>query len=105
MGYTVIQKDNTRYSFIKSTYTSGAPRYQYCVEQNMIFGSSVTYFNTTKESGNALYLELLGKGFKQFRNPREVSWYATVRNNTPYPEEWTTDGKYLVPIDSHSITD
>ena len=109
---TVIQKEGTRYTFIVDEYytciganysPSGKPRYVVEVEQLLSSGASLYRNNTTKEAGNKLYLELLEKGFKQFRNAREVSWYATIRNNTPYDEEWTTEGKYLVPIKSRSL--
>lgn len=112
---TIIQKDRTRYTFIVDEYymeiggiggkriPTGNPRYSIHVEQCLTTGGSLTMRNTTKEEGNKLYLELISKGFKQFRNVREVSWYATIRNNTPYDEEWTTEGKYLVPIKSQVL--
>ena len=104
MGYTVLQKNRSRYEFIKGVYRgSGNPRYTVKVEHLGIGGSSVSYRDVSKEAGNKLYLELIEKGFKQFRNAHEVSWYATIENNTPYDEEWTTEGKFLVPIKSESI--
>ena len=112
MTNTVIQKGKTRYTFIKDEYytliwgrriPSGKPRYSVHIEQVLTTGGSLIMEETTKEKGNRLYLELIAKGYKQFRNAREISWYATIENNTPYEEEWTTDGKYLVPIKSQVL--
>ena len=115
MKCTVIQKDRTRYTFIVDEYymeiggiggkriPTGKPRYSVHVEKCLTTGASLTMNDTTKEKGNQLYMELISKGFKQFRNGREVSWYATIENNTPYDEEWATDGKYLVPIKSRVL--
>lgn len=111
-GYTVIQKDRTRYTFIVGEYytvigckriPSGKPRYSVHVEQLLTSGGSLVMNDTTKEAGNRLYKELIAKGYKQFRNAREVSWYATIENNTPYDEEWSTEGKYLIPIRSRVL--
>ena len=99
-GYTVIQKGETRYAFVVKEYSSGKPRYVIETEQCLTHGGTFYSRNVTKEQGNKFYMEMIGKGFKQFRNAREVSWYATIPNNTPYEEEWVTDGKYLVPIKS-----
>ena len=112
-GYTVIQKDRTRYTFIVGEFYTEIgskriptckPRYSVRVEELLTTGGSLIMNDTTKEKGNQLYKELISKGFKQFRNAREVSWYATIENNTPYDEEWTTEGKYLIPIKSRSLT-
>lgn len=115
-GYTVLQKGRTRYTFIVGEYyteiggiggariPSGKPRYSVHIEQMLTSGSSFIMNDTTKEAGNSLYKELISKGFKQFRNAREVSWYATIENNTPFDEEWTTEGKYLIPIKSRVLS-
>ena len=103
-GYTVIQKDRTRYTFIASQYSGGNPRYSIHTEQCLIGGGCLSMRDTTKEEGNRFYTEMIAKGFKQFRNAREVSWYATVENNTPYEEEWKIEGKYLVPIKSQVLS-
>lgn len=58
-----------------------------------------TYY-VTKEYGNGLYLRLLEDGFARFRTLLEVSWYATLENNTPYEEEWKIEGIYFVPVKS-----
>lgn len=111
-GYTVIQKGRTRHTFIVGEYyteigskriPTGKPRYSIHTEQLLTTGASLTMNDTTKERGNALYLELMSKGYKQFRNAREVSWYATADCYTPYEEEWITDGKYLIPIKSQVL--
>lgn len=115
-GYTVIQKGRTRYTFIAGSYymeiggmggkrIPTSPRYSIHTEQLLTTGGSLTMRDVTKEEGNKFYLDCLAKGFHQFRNAREVSWYATIENNSPYEEEWTIEGKYLVPIKSRSISD
>lgn len=103
---TTLQKDHTRYTFIRDTYPN-SNNARYCVKHEQLFitGSSVGWDYTTKERGNALYKELIEKGFKQFRNGYEVSWYATIENNTPYDEEWITEGKFLIPIKSRVLTE
>ena len=103
MAYTVIQKDTTRYVFSTNKTESGAVYYTIDTEECLFTGSSFSRRAVTKEEGNRFYLERMAKGFKRFRNAREVSWYATIPNNTPYEEEWTTSGQYLVPIRSRSI--
>lgn len=104
MAYTVIQKDRTRYVFETNKSTSGGEYYTINTEQLLTCGSSVSRQVVTKEGGNKFFLEMLSKGFKQFRNAREVSWYATTRNNTPFEEEWTTEGRFLVPIKSQVLS-
>ena len=112
MGYTVIQKGRTRYTFISGEWymdcgfkriPTGKPRYSIQCERLLATGASMNTNETTKEKGNQFYLDLISKGFKQFRNAREVSWYATIENNSPFEEEWTTDGKFLIPIKSRVL--
>lgn len=43
------------------------------------------------------------QGYMEFRNVEEVSWYATVANNTPYEEKWKKKDGMLIPIESHSV--
>lgn len=100
---TTLQKARTRYIFINHTYSNGEPRYTIQCEKLLITGSSLTSREVRKEEGNAFYKKLIEMGFKQFRNVKEVSWYATIENNTPYEEEWTTEGKYLIPIKSRVL--
>lgn len=113
-GYTVIQKDRTRHTFmVREYYTligsqripSGKPRYVIETEECLTTGGFIYSRDVTKEEGNKFYTDMIEKGFKQFRNGKEISWYATIPNNTPWEEEWTTDGKYLVPIKSRVLDD
>lgn len=92
----VLQKDNVRYTFNPVKMPDG--RYQVTYEYNMVFGSSMSYEYYKKDAGNSLYKKLLENGFKRFRSWDEVSWYATVENNTPYAQEWTTEGIWFVPV-------
>lgn len=102
MSYIVIQKDHSRYTFIQS---DTAPKYSIHIEQLCIsgLGSSLCFEYPTKERGNELYKKLMADGFKKFRNMNEVSWYATVENNTPYDEEWKVEGQYLIPVNSRVL--
>lgn len=95
---TVIQKDSTRYKF-----TRYEKRCEVEVQQMGIFGASVSSRYVSPEAGNTLYKELMAKGFKRFRNVREVSWYATRPNNTEYEETWKVEGDYLVPVVSRVL--
>ncbi len=72
-------------------------------ERMMTFGSSESTEITTREKGNELYKKLIADGFHRFRKYKEVSWYATRENNTPYEETWITEGIYLVPIASRVL--
>lgn len=104
MKVTVIQKDSERYSFVQDAFNDGTPRYCIKRETMMVFGGGISYEYVSKEKGNSLYKELMAKGFHQFRSVREVSWYATRENNTPYAEEWQTDEKYFIPVCARGIT-
>lgn len=99
---TVLQMKGTRYTFIldDTKKNSACGRYQVKCEIMMNLGSSVHIENTTKEKGNQLYKSLLEKGFHKFRNPREISWYATLPNNTGREEEWKVENGYFIPIKS-----
>ena len=100
---TVIQKERRRITFKVSQYANGDPKYDIEFEECLATGSSLSSRTVTKDDGNQFYTELMADGYKRFRKTSEVSWYATIENNTPYEEEWTTDGKYLIPIKSRSI--
>lgn len=105
----VLQRGICRVSFI---YDDSKPEdTQFCtngrrtlvLEQHGYVGSSLSYRQVTKEQGNDYYKLLIEEGYHRFRSLNEVSWYATIENNTPYEEEWTTDGIYFIPVRSHSI--
>ena len=102
MKITVLQMEDTRYTFIldDTKKNSSCGRYKVKCETMMSLGSSVHIENTTKEKGNQLYKFLLGKGFHKFRNLREASWYATLPNNTDREEEWKVENGYFIPIKS-----
>lgn len=77
---TVIQKDKTRYTFtfdnsIEESRLCNNGRYMVTVEQLLSTGDSSIYSEaTTREAGNALYKELIGKGYKRFESISEVKW-------------------------------
>lgn len=104
VNVVVLQKDNSRYSFIQEENECGAKYYKIVSATCLFCGETHHTEYTTKERGNEKYNRLLQKGFKKFRNVREVSWYATVENNTPYKEAWEIEGDYLIPICSRGIT-
>lgn len=94
----VLQKDSIRY-----TLTRYESRFWVDRQEMGIFGASASARFMSPAQGNGLYMDLLDKGFKQFRSLAEVSWYATRPNNTPYEETWKVDGDYLVPVASRVL--
>lgn len=98
-----IQKDSTRYSFYTKRTNTGDPIYCIQTEQMYSLGASLSYQYVTKDNGNQFYKDRMASGFKRFRNAREISWYATRENNTPFVEQWEIQGDYLVPIISRSL--
>lgn len=103
---TVLQKGNDRYTFRAGSisYDPNAPEiYSVTREHLMTTGSSEYTEITTKDKGNALYKKLIADGFHRFRSYKDVSWYATCENNTPYEEVWKTEGIYLIPVVSRIL--
>ena len=96
---TTIQKGNVRYTF--KAYDNGKCFIE--TEQNLTTGASLFWRTVSAEHGNEFYKRAMAEGFRRFRNINEVSWYATKDNNTPYEEEWVTDGIYLVPVKSRVL--
>lgn len=93
-----IQKDERRYRFV--FYANECViRHERLVRGGMVAGSR---YVSCREGKKELE-ERLGEGFLKFQNEKEVSWYATVENNTPYAEIWETRGSYLIPVISRSI--
>jgi hypothetical protein len=99
MNVVIIQNEDTRI-----TFRQDRNRYEVVTEQNGFGGSSVHISGSTRDAGNKLYAKCMKNGFKRFRDIKEVSWYATSYNNTPYKEEWRVEGNYLIPICSRGIT-
>lgn len=99
---TVLQMEDVRCTFIldDTKENNSCGKYQVKFEYKMSSGSSVSIENTTKEKGNQLYKRLIEKGFCKFRNLNEVSWYATLPNNTDREEEWKVENGYFIPIKS-----
>ena len=93
----VLQKGNLRYSFEKHLGQVRITRYE-----NLGLGASVMRETVSAEEAAETFDDLLRQGWHKFRSLAEVSWYATVRNNTPYKEEWTVKGQYLVPVNSRA---
>lgn len=101
MKTQVIQKGKVRYTFIPNK--DGGLHTLQC-DQKMYLGDARYDKQVTTEQGNAIFKDMIiNHGFKLFRSLHEVSWYATTENNTPYEEEWITQGIYLVPVNSHSV--
>lgn len=76
---TVIQKENTRYTFtldysIEDSKLCNLGRYSVTVERKLSTGSSLYTENTTKEAGNELYKRLISKGFVRFNSLEDVRW-------------------------------
>ena len=97
----VIQKDSTRYVMFESHYKSE----EIFVESRYAseFGETVRHEYVSRKKANELYVEMINKGFKRFRNIHEVSWYATRKNNTPFEEKWKTEGIWFIPIKSRVL--
>lgn len=101
MKTQVLQKGKVRYTFIPSK--DGGLHTIDC-DQMTYAGAAHYSKQVTAEQGNKIFSDLvLNKGFKLFRSLHEVSWYATIENNTPYKEEWAVQGAYLIPLNSHSV--
>lgn len=93
-----LQKDHSRYIFVNENGRFFVER-----EQCLTTGSSFSRDRVSREAGNELYKSLIEKGFLRFRNVKEVSWYATTENNTPFDEVWKIENGYLVPIASQVL--
>lgn len=98
-SYVALQKENFRYVY---QYHADQNKYSVTREHMYDLGSSMSVDYTAKESAPVQIAEIKERGYLQFRNPAEVSWYATRENNTPYDEQWEVKNGYLIPINSHS---
>lgn len=98
MKYFVIQKGKSRVKFIidgdKAT-----------LQHEMVLVSGGTGYSEHMpiEKAREQFRKYMGMGFKRFRNAKEVNWYATIENNTPYKEVWKVEGDFLIPIESRSL--
>lgn len=96
----IFQKERSRVIFTFNENTDS-----YDVEHLTLFthGESSTTTKESKVEKLQHTMLLRSYGYNEFRNPKEVSWYATVENNTPYDEKWEMECGCLIPIESHSV--
>lgn len=97
--YIAVQNEDTRYIF---SYNEQSNRYNVQREHLLGLGAEVSGETLTVDKAAEKLANLKEKGFLEFRNAREVSWYATIENNTPYEEKWETKDGFLIPVESRS---
>ena len=97
-----LTRDEVR-NYCTSTTNDAVRKVHKSVEHMMVFGAEQHTEYISEEQFKEEYANLISRGYKQFRNPREVSWYATRENNTPYEETWIIEGDYLIPIASRVL--
>lgn len=96
MKVFVLQKNRSRVKF--AIDGSKATLYH---EDLLAGGGAQAYYECTSiEKARDLFRRYLELGFKRFRNMKEVNWYATIENNTPFKEIWKVEGDFLIPIES-----
>ena len=100
VSYIVLQKDKIRYTF---QYDTKLNKYDERRDETFFTGGTFTINKVSVEKALEKIEKLKREGFLEFKDPRQVSWYATVENNTPYQEIWKENDGYFVPIDSHSV--
>jgi len=98
---TAIQNENTRYIF---DYDDTLNIYNVTREQLLSVGESRSFNTMSVEEAVKELSDLKSKGFLEFRNTEEISWYATTENNTPYVENWEIENGFLIPIESYSVS-
>ena len=95
----VIQMDKSRVKF----YIEGN-KAELRYEMLLTGGGGTSYSEYMPiEKARDVFRKYMGMGFKRFRNVREVNWYATIENNTPFNEVWKVEGDFLIPIESRSL--
>lgn len=95
----ILQKGTERCRMTKTDYSS-LRNIRVEFEHNMHIGSSLHYEYMSRDEANKLYVDMISKGFKRFRNVREVSWYATADKDTYIPSsepKWKTEGIWFIP--------
>ena len=98
--YVALQNENTRYIFERDRNTD---YYDVKREHLLVGGAGVSFDRMNAEKAKEEIADLKSKKFFEFRNAKEVSWYATANNNTPYDEKWEVQNGILIPVESHSV--
>lgn len=98
--YVALQNENTRYTFVRDGNTD---YYDVKREHLLVGGAGVSFDRMNAEKTKEEIADLKSKKFFEFRNAKEVSWYATANNNTPYDEKWEVQNGILIPVESHSV--
>ena len=107
-GRVTIQKDRARYTLQEQAVDRGNSSPRYMIQSEVLFETghgSGSYRYTGEREALEFLIRMMDQGFKKFQNAREVSWYATVENNTDREEVWEVQGDWLVPIKSGVLDD
>ena len=94
----VLQYRNERVTFKKQEDGS----FEVTTEESLGTGGTIQGRIVTREQAGFLLIRYKLRGFAEFRTEKEVSWYATMRNNTPYEEKWEVVNGIFIPVCSHS---